>query len=134
MVISNILNLELCNNYFMLKSNKITKTIYSMAALFLIYSSYNYLIVRDYWQLFINVEFLLMLVYMNFYYRKKPLLLTKVSLLFLLMHFIGYGIRGIILQNYWHLSISIVYVIGYILYISKNKQKKYPIYFHPKIK
>jgi len=118
----------------MLKHNKLTKIIYSIAGIFLIYSSYNYLILKDYWQLFINFEFLLILIYMNFYYKKKPLLLTKVSLLFLLMHFIGYGIHGFILKNYWHLTISIIYIVGYIFYILMNKQKKYPIYFNPKIK
>ncbi|HET6785787.1 MAG TPA: hypothetical protein VFH18_07165 [Erysipelotrichaceae bacterium] len=118
----------------MSKPNKITKIIYSMAGIFLIYSSYNYIIVKDYWQLFINFEFLLMLVYMNFYYKKKPLMITKVSLLFLLMHFIGYGIHGIILKNDWHLAISVLYIVGYTLYILMNKQKKYPIYFNPKIK
>ncbi len=118
----------------MLKPNKLSKIIYSIAGLFLIYSSYNYLMMRDYWQLFINFEFLLMLIYMNFYYRKKPLMLTKTSLLFLLMHFIGYGIHGIILKTYWQTIVSSVYIIGYTLYITLNKRKKYPIYFNPKIK
>lgn len=118
----------------MLKPNIFTKIIYSLAGLFLIYSSYNYFIVRDYWQLFINFEFILMLVYMNFYYKKKPLMLTNVSLLFLLLHFIGYGIHGIILKTYWQAIISIVYIIGYTLYKTLYKRKKYPIYFNPKIK
>jgi len=118
----------------MLKPNKLSKIIYSIAGLFLIYSSYNYLMMRDYWQLFINFEFLLMLIYMNFYYRKKPLMLTNVSLLFLLMHFIGYGIHGIIIQMYWQTMISIVYIIGYTLYSTLYKRNKYPIYFNPKIK
>lgn len=92
------------------------------------------MIERDYWQLFINFEFLLMLIYMNFYYKKKPLMLTKVSLLFLLMHFIGYGIYGILIHKYWQLIIAIVYILGFTFYSLMNKQKKYPIYFKPKIK
>lgn len=118
----------------MLNPKNFSKTIYVIAGIFLIYSSYNYFLLGDYWQLFINFEFMLMLIYMNFYYKKNPLKLTNVSLLFLLMHFIGYGIHGILTQIVWQAIIALIYIIGYIIYRYIRKQKKYPIYFNPKIK
>ena len=97
-------------------------------------SSYTYFIEKDYWQLFINFEFLLILVYMNFLYKKKPLALTHVSLRFLLLHFIAYGIHGLLMDKPYKIIISLIYCLIFGLYTYTHKQKKYPIYFNPKFK
>jgi hypothetical protein len=117
----------------MLKQKTI-QYLYLIASLFLIYSSYNYIIVKDYWQLFINFEFFIILIYMNFFYKKHPLKLSEASIYLILLHFSAYGIRAFLSQSMFQVILSLVIVSSLIIYIIYSKKKRYPIYFNYKVK
>ena len=108
--------------------------IYLIAFIFLIYSSVQYWIIKDYWQLFINFEFIIILIYMNFIYRKYPLKLTQSFVYIGLIHFVGYGINAYFIQNMFKLGLSILIIIGIILYLIRLRKTKVPIYFNYKVK
>ena len=90
--------------------------------------------IKDYWQLFINIEFIIILIYMIFFYRMYPLKLTQSFVYFGLIHFIGYGINAYFNQNYYKLGLSILIIIGIILYLIRLRKTKVPIYFNYKVK
>lgn len=108
--------------------------IYSIAFIFLIYSSYQYWIVNDYWQLFINLEFIFILIYMNFIYRRYPLKLTQFFVYIGLVHFIGYGVNAYLNNLSFKLGLSILIIISIVLYLVRLKKTKVPIYFNYKVK
>lgn len=118
----------------MLNRKILISTIYLVSFVFLIYSSIQYLMIKDYWQLFINSEFIIILIYMNFVYRKYPLKLTQSFVYFGLMHFIGYGINAYFIHNTFKLGLSIFILIGIIIYLIRLRKTKVPIYFNYKVK
>lgn len=108
--------------------------IYLIAFIFLIYSGVQYWIIKDYWQLFINFEFIIILIYMNFIYRKYPLKLTQSFVYIGLIHFVGYGINAYFIHNMFKFGLSILIIIGIILYLIRLRKTKVPIYFNYKVK
>jgi len=118
----------------MLNRKSLISLIYLIAFIFLVYSSYQYLMIKDYWQLFINLEFIFILIYMNFIYRKHPLKLTQSFVYIGLIHFIGYGFNAYFNQNYFKLGLSILIIIGITLYLIRLRKNKVPIYFNYKVK
>ena len=116
------------------QSKSLIKIVYLVASIFLIYSGYIYFIEKDYWQLFLNIEFLMILFYMNFIYKKQALNLTRMSILFLIIHFIGYGINAYFLHNSFKMILSILLVIGMLVYLLFKKKKKYTIHLNKKFK
>ena len=122
------------HNNRMFKRNPLVSVIYILASIFLITSSYTYFINKDYWQLFINIEFLIILIYMNFIYKKYPLKLTQSFISIGFLHFIGYGINAFLNNEMIKLLISLILIIIALIYLIRPRKKKYPIYFNPKIK
>jgi|GEM_PF-1919271 len=118
----------------MLNRKVLISIIYLVSFIFLFYSSIQYFMSKDYWQLFINIEFIIILVYMIFIYRKYPLKLTQSFVYFGLIHFIGYGINAYFIHNMFKLGLSLFIIIGIILYFIRLRKTKVPIYFNYKVK
>lgn len=118
----------------MLHRKTLISFIYGIAFIFLVYSSYQYWVVNDYWQLFINLEFIFILIYMNFIYRKYPLKLTQSFVYIGLVHFIGYGLNAYFNENNFKLGLSILIIMSIVVYLIRFRKNKVPIYFNYKVK
>jgi hypothetical protein len=57
----------------MLKNKKLLYLFYTITLTLILYSSFIYLEKKQYWDLWINLEFIAMLIYMVFFYPKHPL-------------------------------------------------------------
>jgi len=118
----------------MLKNRNLLRIIFMTSLVLLSFSSYEYLVNKNYWQLYINLEFIIVIIYLTFIYPKKPLNITQFILILLLVHFIGYGINSLLINNYFKLLLSIIYVLGFIIYQNYRKKNKYPIYLKSRIR
>lgn len=116
----------------MLKNKKLLYLFYTITLTMILYSSVIYVENKQYWDLWINLEFIAMLIYMVFFYPKYPLKMGFMAFQFLLVHFLSYGIRGLILNNWLHVLFAVVYIIVYVIYMVRRNSKKIPIYFNPK--
>ena len=116
----------------MLKNKKLLYLFYTITLTMILYSSFIYFENKQYWELWINLEFIAMLIYMVFFYPKNPLKMGYMAFQFLLVHFLSYGLRGLILNNWLHVLFALVYIVIYLGYMIRRKSKKIPIYFKPK--
>ena len=116
----------------MLKNKKLLYLFYTITLTMILYSSVIYFENKQYWDLWINLEFIAMLVYMVFFYPKHPLKMGFMAFQFLLVHFLSYGIRGLILNNWLHVLFAVIFVVVYLVYMVRRNSKKIPIYFNPK--
>ena len=123
---------EIWHTNAMLKNKKLLYGFYAITLILILYSSFIYFEKKLYWDLWINLEFIAMLVYMVFFYPKNPLKMGFMAFQFLLIHFVSYGIRGLMISNWIHVMFAVLYLIVYIVYMLKRRSKKIPIYFKPK--
>lgn len=100
---------------------------YSGLAL-LIYDIYKSFQVLAYWEIFKDLIFIFIVIYMIFIYPKRRLNLTEDLFSILFVYFIAYGIRSFFDAYFLGIVVSLIYTVGIIVYKVYRKKHKYSFY------
>lgn len=109
---------------------KLPLLILKIGILFLLYSAYTNLIQGEYWQLFMDLEFVGIGLYIIVIYPKRKLHLNSDLLIILFLHFCALSINSFITQNWIIMIISLAACLGYVAYRLYRKKHKYSFYIH----
>lgn len=108
--------------------NKIVNYFYIAGFMFLSFDIYQMIIDFNPWEIFKDLIFMLVIVYMVFIYPKRKLKLTEDLFIILFVYFFVYGIKSF-MESYWFgLAVSVVYVVGIVAYKLYRKKHKYSFY------
>jgi len=102
--------------------------LYCLGLVFLAYDVYYDLIQMDYWSLFVNVLFVVMVIYMVFVYPKRKLYLTEDMMIFLFIYFSVLWFKSLWVKDAIKVIISSIYITGFIAYKVYQKKTKYRFY------
>lgn len=109
-------------------NKRLSTLFYSLGALFLSFDTYQAFITTEYWDVFKNVVFFFILIYMVFIYPKRKLYLTEDMLSLLWIYFSVFTLKSFLQRNWLEMSVGILYTLGFVAYKIYRRKRKYPIY------
>ena len=102
--------------------------IYGIGILFLLYSAVTDIQTKDYWALYMDLEFIGFALYMIFGYPKRKLKLNQDLMTFLMIHFSAIALMSVMAQN-WLMTITSAGIsIGLLAYRLYRRKHKYSLY------
>lgn len=101
---------------------------YALGAIFLFVDLYLSFVAADYWQIYKDLIFLAIIVYMIFVYPKRKVYLIGDLYFFLLFYFVAYGIKSYMESDLYGIILAVLYTIGFIVYKVYRKKHKYSFY------
>jgi len=111
-------------------TEKLHLVILKIGILFLGYSALMNLLNSNYWQLFSDLEFIGIGLYIIYIYPKRKLKLNADFMLILFVHFLALAIHSFLIKDWIILIISGSACIGYVVYRVYRKRHKYSFYIH----
>lgn len=111
-----------------MKTPRLSLALYIMGALFLSTNSYDNFVNANYWELYKNGVFYLIVAYMVWIYPKRKLYLNEDMMSILFIYFGALVIKSALTQEYLSLAVGVLYTFGFIAYKVYRKKHKYSFY------
>lgn len=111
-----------------MKTPRLSLGLYIVGAFFLGSNSLDNIANAEYWELFKNGVFFLMIAYMIWIYPKRKLYLNEDMMTILFIYFGALGIKSAFTQEYLSLAVGLLYTVGFIAYKRYRKKHKYSFY------
>ncbi len=109
-------------------NQKTVNLFYYAGLTLLVFDIYKAFQVNAFWDIFKNLIFIVIVLYMIFIYPKRRLNLTEDIFSILFIYFLAYGIRSVMNAYYIGIIVSIIYTVGIIAYKVYRKKHKYSFY------
>jgi len=102
--------------------------IYGLGLVFLLSSAYTDFLSSNFWNLFMDAEFIGIVIYMIWFYPKRRLKLNSDLLILLLIHFSVFTISSLFLQQWLRFGLGLLFCSGVVVYLLYRKKHKYRFY------